>query len=261
MDKRALKILFDTYWSAKGWLRDDERKRTPPEAFEYAKGAGVMFDPLVIEHDEIVTRLFAARDALTLTQVANAFVASLSTRRLERRSALGSYVNFRHANSHQLPRLMSAKQPEPEDLNVLNFERFKWGGVRHGEPLYAMLDLELFAASPAEKPEETDVLALRRLLDAIDAAPPKTTASNLQAQLGDAFKSNKAERDNVIGILGICGVLATPKHPGFLTSFPDYSSQTLPDRHFVDMAYPACWWTRSVGIHRPSVDKVFGHLL
>ena len=28
---------------------------------------------------------------------------------------------------------------------MLNFERFKWGGVRHSDPLYAALDLERFA--------------------------------------------------------------------------------------------------------------------
>ena len=27
------------------------------------------------------------------------------------------------------------------DWNVLNFERLKWGGVRHGEPSYMAFDL------------------------------------------------------------------------------------------------------------------------
>jgi hypothetical protein len=41
----------------------------------------------------------------------------------------------------------------------------------------------------------------------------------------------------------------------------DTDTKQLPDRGFVDMAYPACWWTGAVGVNRETVLVLFGHLL
>lgn len=88
-DKRALKILFDKYWSpVKGW----QRNTVPEEDFEYAKTMGVMFDDISLNHDEIIQRAIAQCNSITKTQVVDAFLSSLSTRRLELRSALGSFA-------------------------------------------------------------------------------------------------------------------------------------------------------------------------
>src|SRR4051794_33003022 len=87
-DRRAAKILFDTYWTPTGW-RDG--RSTPADDFEYAKRAGVMFDGERLSHDKIVERaLLAVRNA-DRESVADAFVGSLSSRRMELRSALGSF--------------------------------------------------------------------------------------------------------------------------------------------------------------------------
>ena len=44
-DKKALRILTDTYWSPKGWKRD---KTIDSADFEYARQAGYMFDPVTV---------------------------------------------------------------------------------------------------------------------------------------------------------------------------------------------------------------------
>lgn len=44
-DKKALQILFDTYWSSRGWKRD---QTTDAADFEYARRAGYMFDPVAL---------------------------------------------------------------------------------------------------------------------------------------------------------------------------------------------------------------------
>ena len=99
MDKRALKILFDAYWSPSGWNRGEPRLST--EDFEYAKAQRAMFDPVTPTHDEAISRLRAAVERLKLHQVADGFLASLSTRRLEWRSALGSYSVARWMPEHE----------------------------------------------------------------------------------------------------------------------------------------------------------------
>ena len=82
MDKKAKKILFNTYWSSKGW-KDESERCTSQEDFEYAKQKGLMFDRITISHDECVKKVVKLANSITQEQVAKAFLCSLSTRRLE----------------------------------------------------------------------------------------------------------------------------------------------------------------------------------
>jgi hypothetical protein len=266
VDQRALSILFDTYWTAAGWR---EAPVTRPEDFEYAKAAGVMFDGVSMSHDDAMARVASSIRGVKRRAVANAFVESLASRRLDRRSALGSFAVLQHLPAHAGP-LGRANCPvcgvygepfEREDLNVLNFERFKWGGVRHDDPIYASFDLLQFQQLSGEGPDENAIEVFRRLLATIEAAPPMTSSTKLEKQLARSFKSNKAERTVVIGILGLCGILAPAAHPGFIHKFIPWCARELPPRRFVDMAYPACWWKRSDGVNREAVAYWFGHLL
>src|SRR5262249_5500620 len=99
------------------------------------------------------------------------------------------------------------------------------------------------------------------VLQAIKAAPAETSSATLEKHLAKAFKSNKSERDALIGILGYCGIIATAEHPGFMRNFVPSSSRELPSRRFVDMAYPACWWKRTDGINQEAIAYWFGHVL
>ena len=266
-DKQALKILFDTYWSSAGWHRDRDRM-TSPHDFEYAKQHGVMFDPIVMSHDQVVNELISSVKLITKQQVANAFLASLSTRRLDWRSALGSYAVFQQLRHHdeeidqrQCVVCGIFTQFEMEDVNVLNFERWKWGGVRHDQPFYAFRDLQLFMKEAAPTPTAEDLRIFENLLLAINAAPTNTTAAALQSHFSNVLKSNKGERDRIIAILGFCGILATAEHPGYSDRFVLNRERRLPNHHFLDMSYPACWWRREAGVNQTRVDEYFGHAL
>jgi hypothetical protein len=273
VDRRALKVLFDTHWTPAGW-RDENSRSTPPEDFEYAKRAGVMFDPVRLSHYDIVKRALAAAHRVERQAIGNAFIVGLSSRRPELWSALGSFAVLQHfprhaARRHAAPRQREAcpvcgeynRRAEEEDLNVLNFERFKWGGVRHDQPLYASMDLELFQNLPRVALTAADVAVFKGVLKAIEAAPAKTSSASLEKHLAKAFKSSKPERDTVVGILGYCGILATVAHPGYIRSFVPSSDRELPARRFVDIAYPACWWQRSDGINQEALTYWFGHVL
>lgn len=269
MDKRAIAILFDAFWSWSGWKNENDRTVTP-EDLAYAKAAGVMFDPVSLSHKEVIERVLTVRDALTPEMVANGFLASLSSRRLDLRSALGSYAVLRLLPRHGFP--SQGKQcgvcglyeqgKEAEDLNVLSFERFKWGGVRHDQPLYALFDLEQFLKSERPNASAADVRLFRELLRIIENAAADTSAAVLSKHLATAgFKSNKAEREIVMGILGLCGILGTAAHPGYVHRFTPYSERELPPRRFVDMHYPVCWWRGGDGMNREALMLYFGHVL
>ena len=264
MDQKALKVLFSTYWSSAGWKPEKDRITTPAD-YLYARSAGVMFDPIRLSHEEIVRHAMDVRASIHAEAVADAFLASLSTRRLELRSALGSYAVLRHfpAHHHETRRKKCQvcgeyhSPDEDEDLNILNFERYKWGGVRHSGPFYAAFDLEQFSkmARPRSGPE--DLAIFREILASVEAVPSKTTAPKLEKYLPSSLKSNKNERDVLISILGFCGILRTPGHPSYTHEFVPSHKRLLPAHHFVDMPYPSCWWKGSDGMDRDALRSFF----
>jgi hypothetical protein len=267
-DRRALKVLFGTYWSSNGW-RPENQRIISKEDLEYTKTMGIMFDPIVLTHDEIVRQATDAIRRISRQSVADAFVSSLTSRRLDLRSALGSFALLGHFPKHKSTK--NTKQcsvcgvyqsiPLQVDLNLLNFERFKWGGVRHDKPEYALFDLQRFESEPKVVITKNEVETFGNLLKAIENCPTTTTSATLQNCLSEVIASNKAERDVVVHILGMCGILATKEHVGYMNQFVHYSDRTLPDRRFVDMLYPACWWQRSDGVNHEALNYWFGHLL
>ncbi len=269
MDKRALKILLDAFWSPAGWKPETQRIAVPAD-YAYAKEKGIMFDPVRLDHAQATGELLGLVARLDRARVADAFVASLSTRRLDWRSALGSYAVFQHLAPHaplEHERRCAVcgfylhADPTGEELNVLNFERWKWGGVRHDHVVYAWLDLQLFLAGETPRSTPEDQRIFRSLVEVIAQVPPHTTSAALHKHFAHFFKSNKAERDTLIAILGFCGILAVPGHPGYGKTFVAAGERRLPNRHFVDMAYPACWWQGGDGVNHAALRDYFGHVL
>jgi hypothetical protein len=266
VDKRALRILQNTYWSPAGWKSASEQHPSD-EDFAYAKSRGLMFDAIELTHSDAVARLLLAVASTNRRRVADAFLASLSTRRLEWRSALGSYAVFQHMSAHT-PQATERICTEcglylhttAHDFNVLNFERYKWGGIRHDQVEYALLDLELFTGIEPPQPVPEDLAIFRDLVRAISEAGPTVTSAKLQSHLAPMLKSNKAERDVLVAILGYCGILGTAEHPGYSDEFVPNQRRRLPDRHFVDMSYPACWWSGVTGLNQAKLTEYFGHV-
>jgi hypothetical protein len=263
-DKRAVQILFNMFWSPSGWRPEQEQSVSAAE-FEYAKSQGVMFDPSATSHQDVVERLLRAVNSLTPQEVGDAFLASLSSRRLDWRSLLGSYTVFRHMPSHDATGAIRCDicglylNGSANDLNVLNFERLKWGGVRHGYPVYALLDIDIFRAMPRPVPTQEDLVIFKSIIASISAAPANARSATLNTNFPRELRANKAERDVMIGMFGFLGVLATEEHPGFARKFVRADSRKLPGRRFVDMAYPACWWHKQDGVRFEPLKEYFGH--
>lgn len=254
----ALRILSDTFWTPQGWR--SEPAWPGPELMRVAVDAGVMIRaPRTEDHDGWVAAARAAVAASSAAEVGEAFLASLTSRRLDLRSALGSYAIARFLPEHsielrqgdytcQLCGLWDSVGDPPEDMSILNFERFKWGGVRTDQIEYVAFDLEQFARAPRLPPTGADLDLGRQLIDQLRQLPDGTTAARAVTHL-KMLKGNKSERDNLIGILGVCGILGTAHHPGYATSFVPYHDRKLPGRAYIDQEYPACWWTAEDGVN------------
>jgi hypothetical protein len=263
-DKRALKILNDMFWSPSGWSRNPS---VTPDDFAHAKMHGVMFDPSDLSHDQAVDAAVSAVRATTLEAVAQAFVASLGSRRLDLRSAMGSFAVGRHMAAHQMIAHIGCRScaycgafESSEDPNVLNFERHKWGGVRHTSPHYIALDLQLFAKEERVAPTDGDYTVLRAILNAAKSMSPSARLGDLEKSLSKLLPSNSAERRILIGILGYAGILVDPNRPDFRLQFVAELDRQQTPWHKDDWPYPVQWWNGSHGLNETAVAEWFPDL-
>lgn len=259
-DSKALQLLTEMYWSAAGWRTDPEAHVTP-EDFSYASEQGLLFEPRHLTHDQAVEGAIAAHGSLTARQVAMAFAYSLPTRRLDLRSALGSYASMIHLQSHAFTP-WAGRGPTCEicgfyrhfdvDFNVLSFERFKFGGVRHHHIDYAAFDLGQLRLWFNDV-EEVETGTLHQVLERWRALPTSARARHAADSVRGLVPSNDAERRTLVEVVGIAGVL----HPSSLGSMidgyvPDVERNDALLTHS-DWGYPVCRWMGHDGVNESAV--------
>lgn len=261
-EQQAVRTLLNAYWGSGGWRPSPQ---ATSEQRRQAIEAGVMFDSRpTLSHDDVVAEVLAVRESLSQQEVADCFVASLSSRRLDLRSALGSFAVARHLQPHQYERgidhmcgICGLADVEPNvDLDVMNFERFKWGGVRRDDLVYIWLDLRLFAEADRLVPSAEDRAGLERLLSSLAALPAGSTAGTAASERWPGIPSNKAERTVLLEILGVCSILENPQHPGFAHHFVRRVDRADPPSRS-ELAYPVCWWRSGDGVNQ-TVAKALG---
>ncbi|MDP4015390.1 MAG: hypothetical protein U0990_08470 [Candidatus Nanopelagicales bacterium] len=262
----VLRPLMRAFWSAQGW-------RMPPSLptgreLAAAVSAGVMFAaPRRMAHDGWVEAARAAAAAADKREVEEAFISSLATRRLDLRSALGSYAVARRLPTHPFSAVAASRmcavcglpRESEQDLNVLSFERFKWGGVRRDDVRYIAFDLEQFAKAPRDTAGSAALSLGREMLCVLRDAPPGETAIAAAARL-TIVKGNTAERGGLIDILGVCGLLAPRDHPGYLDSFVRFADRDSPAQRNVEACYPACWWRGRDGLSEAAIREFLPRL-
>lgn len=261
VDKKALKILYKRYWSSAGWADTFLTK----EELDYAKAAGVMFEHRELSHDEIIQQVNKMVNTLSLEDIAVQFIASLSSRRLDLRSALGSYIVGKYLINHRFTGEENYcaycgtynKEREIEDLNVLNFERFKWGGVRHLDPLYIAFDLEQYSKTDRLAPTAEDYEILNRIFIIINDFPSEGKIRDLEKAISKVLKSNKEEREVLLQILGYCSILSTNEYTGFINEFIPFVKREVPGHYKNDWSYPVCWWKGKNGLNKNAVKVIF----
>lgn len=190
-----------------------------------------MFDPVCLTHDECIERINQAIAMIDEQMVIGAFVASLSSQKLYWRSAIVSYFNCIALSPHEFVLssydcqlckdnyqfIFSKQEYKNEDINVLNFERIRWGGLRHNRLLYCLFDLEEFIKQIPHitKPTDKDKELLLLLIELIETCKPTDTPRKLQQHISrhEAWKkvSNKDEIDVLIEIFWSLGILVPKK--------------------------------------------------
>lgn len=263
-DKRAWKTLHDMHWASGNWR--DPRGKVSTADKRHAIDHHVMFAPIALKHDETIAQIKGLCRSIAPEQVGDAFLASLTTREVSLRSCLGSYtiarVNPKHiaepnGSSNYCKHCLLPLNPPNAinvDLNVLSFERLKWGGVRHFQPEYQWFDLNEATRVLPIRPTDEDVALFREVLGLVAKLPPESTAAVFAKAIGEILPSSKQEREVLVLILGYAGVIAWP---GFKHCFD--GSTCPPGRPFRDTDWngPAAYWRAKDGFQIEPLREFF----
>ena len=267
-DEKTVKLLNKACWCSSGWKSKLDLTKAE---LEHLRTAGLVRDKVQLTHDGLVDWAMQARKKVTRQEVCRAFVASLGTRYLEYRSALGSYAHLHLLKRHSLQTTRELPPIECDicganptctvterDFVTLNFERYKWGGVRHPELYFAAHDLEMFAQLPEAKPTADDWTALKAILDLATDPVQGKSVGKLKKGIKQIIKTNDAEADTLCHILSYAGILATEAFPGYDSKFIAYDDRAA-IKGDNDQDYPlSCW--KGPGIQSTAVQYWFPEL-
>ena len=242
-----IKLLLSGYWDKNGWKKPSFNQ----EETLVLNEAGLIRPATTLGHDAAIDWALEVRAGVSVKRVADAFLYSLASRDLRYRSALGSFAHLQHMPKHShmtaegfhtdICSVCGFDDNQGKNINfgVLNFERHKWGGVRHNQLIYMAFDLQQFLALPKfPAPTDEDNKILGRILDAAGSAKNYTA---LKKAIGPIIPSNNSERDQLCQILSYAGILQPDDCPSFTDAYIDWDKRG-DGKPRSDMEYPLGWW-------------------
>lgn len=245
-NEAAIRILLKGYWGTAGWKEPDFSQAEVLMLTE----SGYLKKGARLTHDECLAWAFEVRGKVSRSQVANAFLYSLTSRHLEFRSALGSYAHLEHMPNHKFERAegfhsdfclvcgYETSAGREQNFGVLNFERHKWGGVRHDQLAYMAYDLECFSNLEAVTPTAEDTAILVRILK---LAGECQNVGQFKKGLAKIVSSNDAERAQLCEILAYAGILQPLDCPSFAGSYVPWDKRG-DGKPRSDQKFPLSWW-------------------
>lgn len=247
MDKKAVQIL--------NRLMDDRKKHlVSTEELAYARKMGVVVEDRPITHDQAVEVLERCFEAASLEDAAQAFLYSLSSRDVDYRYILASYVYTRSWFSFDQGRTQEV--PEKLTGTFFNWVKHKGGGI-WGTIGKSIFYLEQFASMERRVASDADVEILQAILELADSMEDEASGTVLATAIRTAklLPCNQAEAVGIVETLGICGILEAPGNPGFLHSFtPPLERDTGDLRQ--SLSYPLNWWRGANGVNWENTAEV-----
>ena len=252
------------------------------EELYLAKEKGYIFDyPKYESHSDTLKKIPLIISQIDPKDIANAFLFSLSKRRLEYRSALGSYYYAKAVPEHDILKSRNEelaakfddcyfcrwqswkkKTDQHKDiLNIYSYRRYKNGGSAVGsvEIQYALFDLEQFIKLPKVTPTDEDIHIFKQILSCVKRLNGSDKAGKLRDMIikSRIFKTNKDQVSVLLGELGICGILAGEEYPSYDVRFANEYERD-PGEYRNDFAYPVNRWHARDGINMQKLKEVFG---
>lgn len=221
------------------------------------------------EHDKILQELSRLADAWTISEAADAFVASLWSAPFLWRSALPgkllaqvmpSHPNTPYGGSADTCKICGY-QDRAVDATHSWYHRMIQGTPLDGEPVGYVLALrEMSAVEERPVPTEYDWWTFRAILTVIRLAPPKTRYGKLRDMLHKERllpTSNKYAYGSLLETMALIGLLDTEQCPGLFTRYTSYVKRDERPSVRTEVQGPLAVWDSSVGINNITLKKLF----
>ena len=249
MDKKARKILMS-------YMDDDKKNLLSPEEITYAKEQGAILDDLSISQKEAIDILTKSLQCISLKDVASAFLYSLSTRDMEYRYILASYV---YAQSWlNFDRGQTDKVPHQLNRTFYNWVKYKGGGIwgEIGKPIFYLNE---FAKMDKHTHKPIDEEMFKKIISIAYSMNEKDTGITLckKIQENKVLPCNKGEVIGILETLAICGILETPEHKGYIHSFTSPLMRDTGDLR-QSLSYPLNWWRGENKVNYDNLYRIFG---
>ena len=248
MDKKSKKILMH-------YMDDTKRKLLSFEEIAYAKEHGAILEDLSISHEEAIRILIQSLKCISLSDAANSFLYSLSTRDMEYRYILASYI---YAVSWLMfDRGRTDKVPSRLDRTFYNWVKYQGGGIWSGigKPIFYLNE---FAHMDKQTPTNIDKNILKEIISISSAMSAQATGIMLCKKIHESklLPCNKSEIIGILETLAICGILETPEHKGYIHSFtPPLMRDTGDLRQ--SLSYPLNWWHGEDKVNYDNCYRIF----
>jgi hypothetical protein len=223
-------------------------------------------------HDAVCQAAVDAYRLVSKGAVTAAFIASLGSRDLVGRSALGSYAVTRHLSPHPF----CASLEFPHHCRVCGGEAETWSDdtpdklamwrrnypfqVRHTNLIYASYDLSAFAREPSRSPADTEVALFQDIVAAIRSLPETAGLTELSQCLIGKLKSNRGERQILLEQLGYCGILCPKEQESYNDHYVSFDTREgrQPSHHARrEWEYPVRFWAGTDGIEQKALEDWF----
>lgn len=249
MDKKAKRILMR-------YMDDEKRESLTADEIAYAKERGAILDDLLISCEQAVSALSQIFEAVSLVDAAEAFLYSLSTRDMEYRYVLASYVYA--ASWLKFDRGRTDCVPRRLERTFYNWVKYRGGGIwgAIGKPIHYLSD---FASAAKRNAAHSDRRILHEIISCALSMEDGATGSMLCRKVAEnkILRCNKREVIGLLETLAICGILETPEHRGYLDVFtPPLSRDTGDLRQ--SLSYPLNWWRGVHKVNYENLRRVFG---
>ncbi len=221
----------------------------------------------LVKHDEACERLLKAFKSLKLKDVADGFLASLSSEGIEYRTGLAAYAYAMNFPKHRFTADKKKKKmcavcgmesSQEFDFSEMYYRFYDWGYGLRLDPMVPAFCLEFFKTLEKVTPTTQDIKNFKLVIKEIEKAAPDDSGRKIGERIKKLINtSNKYKIDYFMETLAICGILETNEYKGHDKEFMDFwKTQKRPNKNS-ESDPPLCFWSAKDGINYSSLKKFF----
>jgi hypothetical protein len=244
---------------------------TSAEDFAHAKRTGLMFDPISMSHDDILSWAFKEFSKCDRSSVADSFLLGIELNEAFLRAAISAYAVMTNFPKHVFTRRTAqhfncdvcgiAQYDGSVKLDLSFLNKCRWTGaiLPNRMPDYLAFYLQQHNESQLDQPSELGVNRFCEILDLISLSSADETPSTLHKKIRKmpGLKMSVEQARGFVETLGYCGILHSSEHRGFIYRYVGHLSPTK--SRSSDWGYPVDFWTGQDGVNIDALKYWFSN--